>query len=159
VLVVGWAIARWSAPTLVVGLVRAACILVFVDAVLELGQLALHGWQLHTAGAILAAASWQPVEAVVVRGAPADRSATASVILDPDTGRAVHSFLVEAGAPGWPPSTGRSWYLLAIGPDGDRAVLAEPDRSELAVVRARGGFLRAEQIHRWARRQAEGAPA
>ncbi len=153
VLVGGWSAARWTGPTIAVDLVRAACVLVFVDAALELGQVALTAWQVRTARRILAAAPWQPVEAVLVQGAPADRGTVASVVVQPGTGSVIASYLVEGGPGGWPPPTRRGWFLLAAEPSGRRAVLAEPDRAELAVVRAQGGFLRAEQIHRWARSQ------
>ncbi len=158
VLAVGWAVTRSSTSTLAVDVVRAACLLVFVDAVLELGQVALDAGHLRAAHRILSVAGWRPVDVVVVQGAPADRGAVASVELDPDSGAPRSSWLVEGGTGAWPPSSRRGWLLLAEEPDGERAVLAEPDRSELAVVRANGGFLRADAIHRWAREQARPAP-
>lgn len=100
----------------------------------------------------LAKVPWQPVECVVLTGAPSDTDKRIVVALD-SGGRPAGSFVVDSGgAHGWLQATDRGWFCLAAKPDAGPLALASPDRRGLALLKVRSG-LGSKRLHQWAWQQ------
>jgi hypothetical protein len=88
---------------------------------------------------LLRSASWWPVEAVVVSGLVTDQTARVVAVPHPTTGDLLTWKVSEGGGRGWLQGDDRTWFWLAIDSrKGDRrAVIAPPDRSDLALLERR----------------------
>jgi hypothetical protein len=97
---------------------------------------------------LLGLSSWQLVELLMVKGSPVDPTKPIVVVLDPETGQPVGTWLGDwIGRTRWPRWKTRTWAYIAVGPDGDRAIIAPPDRSRvMSIEHGRG----TAAIHEWA---------
>jgi len=88
---------------------------------------------------LLRGATWWPVEAVVVSGLITDQTARLVAVPHPATGDLLVWKVAEGGGRGWLQGDDRTWFWLAVDPRrGDRkAVIAPPDRSDLALLERR----------------------
>jgi hypothetical protein len=77
---------------------------------------------------------WWPVEAVVVAGLVTDASARVVGVVDPATGATVWWTVEEGGEQGWLQGDDRTWFWFLIGKRQKKALIAPPDRSDIAVL-------------------------
>jgi hypothetical protein len=112
---------------------------------------------------ILRGAPWWPVEAVVVSGLITDQSARMVAVPRPDIGDVDVWKVTGGGGRGWLQGDDRTWFWLAVDRRGRNAVIAPPDRSELALLEKRvlagltSGEVRSEVLSEaaeWHHRQA-----
>lgn len=96
---------------------------------------ALCGDHVRQARAVIRRApGWYLVEAVVATGLAADTSARTVGVIDPATGETDFFTVRGGGEKGWLQGDDRTWFWFAPARRGKKAVIAPPDRSQLALL-------------------------
>lgn len=80
---------------------------------------------------------WWPVEAVVVSGLILDATARLLAIVDPTTGEVDVWKVDSGGGRGWLQGDDRTWFWITVDARGKHAVIAPPDRSDVALLEKR----------------------
>ena len=146
-------LSRVGAPELVMDPLRLVVGLGTVAWSMVLLTQPLRSSPVRQARKILDDASWEAVDAVIVRGAPKDTAVRAVVCVDA-SGRPTDSWLVDPNATTrWVQEHQRRNCYLAVGLEGSEAVLINTDFTNVALLQKSTGILKSRAIHEWARRQ------